>query len=463
MSEKLSLREKILISVCCVMFLSVFFEGRGISSADAKSPNSDLYEELQVFTDVLAIVQSDYVTKPENNDLVSGAIKGMLTTLDPHSSYLKPDFYKDFEMQSKGEFGGLGIEITVKDGLLTVVSPMEDSPAQKAGVKTGDAIIKIEGEYTKDFSLIDAVSKLRGPRGSAVNISVKREKVDGLIDIKVVRDVVKLKSVKKRYLGDGYGYVRLAQFMESTSSDLKKALEFLKKKNDGKELSGLVIDVRNNPGGLLTQAIRVSDLFLKEGIIVYTEGRVKKQKQKFYANDTGDEPEYPIIVLINGGSASASEILAGAFKDHGRALVLGTQSFGKGSVQTITPLNNGGAVTLTTALYYTKSGNSLQAKGVKPDIEVEQEEIEDEQVKKGNRRRVRESELPGAIHNPDGDNDPIKKINKTPTIATSSKPVNPEEDSIEEWRERDTQFNRAYDLLKTFNIFKPEVVTFEKN
>ncbi|MCB0337234.1 MAG: S41 family peptidase, partial [Bdellovibrionales bacterium] len=409
-------RERFFVSLCVALALALFVGGKNLPTVDAKSTeNTDLYDELKTFTDVLSIIRRDYVTEVENKTLVEGAIKGMLSALDPHSGYLDPDFYKDLQVQTKGEFGGLGIEITIKDGLLVVVAPMEGSPAEKAGIQPGDAIVKIEGKFTKEFSLVDAVKRLRGPKGSPITISVHRKNRQKLIDVTIIRDNITVASVKSRYLGDGYGYVRISQFMERTADDLKDALQALVKASGEPQLKGLVLDVRNNPGGLLTQAIRVSDMFLTEGVVVYTEGRVVTQKQEFFAHARGTEPAYPIIVLVNGGSASASEIVAGAFKDHGRALILGTQTFGKGSVQTITPLENGGALTLTTALYYTKNGNSLQAKGVTPDIELPLKAESKEERKE--RKLMREQDLPGAISNPDG-NEALRKINKTPKQDT---------------------------------------------
>ena len=452
--------EQYLIAVCVFLTGLVLFYGQGLLPASAKNEKDEkIFDELQVFTDVLSIVESDYVSKPKGRELVSGAIKGMLATLDPHSSYLEPDLYDDLEIQTKGEFGGLGIEITIKDGLLVVVSPMEDSPAAKAGIRAADIIVKIEGQLTKDYSISDAIAKLRGKNGTPVNITVQRGSTAKLIDYRIIRDTIKIRSVKKRYLGDGYGYIRVAQFMEKTSVDFQKALQDLKKQNNNEALKGLIVDVRNDPGGLLTQAIRLSDIFLKEGIIVYTDGRLESQKQKFYAKDTGDEPTYPLVVLINGGSASASEIFAGAMKDAGRALIVGTQSFGKGSVQTVTPLPNGGALTLTTALYYTKSGNSLQAKGVTPDVLVEQvfEDEGDSGTISKDPITIRESELPGAIKNPNGGTEPggvLQQINKTPSVKESKMPIDPEKTDLKEWQERDAQFQKANELLRTFNILK---------
>lgn len=465
MGSGFSAREKVLTGVSVLFGVALVFTGRQIPTVDAKEKSgSNLFEELKTFTDVLAVVKRDYVSEVENKKLVEGAIKGMLATLDPHSGYLDPDFYQDLQVQTKGEFGGLGIEITIKEGLLVVVAPMEGSPAEKVGVRPGDIIVKIDGKFTKELSLVDAVKRLRGPKGSPIQISVSRKGVSDLIDVTIIRDNIAVKSVRGRYLNDGYGYVRVSQFMEHTADDLKTALNEMVKENNGNELRGLILDLRNNPGGLLAQAVRVSDMFLKEGVIVYTDGRVDAQKQKFFAHARGTEPEYPIVILVNGGSASASEIVAGALKDHGRALILGTQSFGKGSVQTITPLENGGALALTTALYYTKSGNSIQARGVKPDIEVEAIAHDNDKLQ-GTRSpigEIREEDIPGAIQNPSsgesqgGEGGALKKINKTPSIRSDLTSINPEKEDLVEWGKKDNQFQRAFDLLKTFNILRPE-------
>ncbi len=467
----LSSRERILISLIFILAGILFIGGLSLPGVLARedSPDQALFDELKTFTDVLAIVQRDYVREAEGEELIGGAIKGMLSTLDPHSGYLEPDFYNDLQVQTRGEFGGLGIEITIKDGLLVVVSPMEGSPAELAGIRAGDAIVKIEGKFTKEFSLVDAVKRLRGPRGTPIEISIHRKGAPDLIDVTIVRDTITVKSVRSRDLGDGFGYVRINQFMETTADDLQKALRKLSLQGPDKKLRGLILDLRNNPGGLLTQAIRVSDFFLDSGVIVYTDGRVEKQKQKFFAHQEGTEEDYPVIVLINGGSASASEIVSGALKDHGRGLILGTQSFGKGSVQTITPLSNGGALTLTTALYYTKSGRSIQVTGVKPDIIVEPsesalDELEETEQMQEKRKpiRIREGDLPGAIKNPSGaSRAPMQKLNKTPTVGPDLDRLRPEDMPLKDLLASDAQLSRAYELLKTFSIFKPGTDTRE--
>ncbi|MCO6430026.1 MAG: S41 family peptidase [Deltaproteobacteria bacterium] len=451
-------RPKVYLLVSLISLILSF--GYLLPEVSAKDgSDSSLFQELKIFTDVISIVQRDYVREADSKKLVEGAIKGMLATLDPHSGYLDPDFYKDLQVQTKGEFGGLGLEITIKDGLLIVVAPMEGSPAEQAGIRAGDSIIKIEGKYTKEYSLVDAVKKLRGARGTPITLSIYRKGVAKLFDVTVIRDKITVKSVRSRYLGDGYGIVRISQFMEKTSDDLKSAIMQISGSIEDGELKGLILDLRNNPGGLLTQAIRVSDMFLKEGVIVYTDGRVENQKQKFYAHSRGTEPDYPVVVLVNNGSASASEIVAGALKDHGRALILGTQTFGKGSVQTITPLENGGALTLTTALYYTKSGNSIQLTGVKPDIEMdvkpEEENIKQQEEEENPLSGYREEDLPGAIDNPNGKRSPaniMQKINRIPSSG-SDLPTSLEKTELSELLKKDPQMERALELLKTFNIF----------
>jgi len=445
------------------IILGVFCTRLPILSAK-EADRSKLFEELRTFADILTIVQRDYVDDVKSKKLVEGAITGMLTNLDPHSGYLNPTFYKELQAETKGEFGGLGIEITNRGGLLTVVSPMEGGPAYRVGVKAKDIIVKINGVYTKNLTLMGAVKQLRGKKGTSVTISVLREGQDDLLDFTIIRDIIALKSIKYRYLSDGFGYLRITQFLETTASDLKKALAAMDKKVKSGQLKGLVLDLRNNPGGLLAQAVRVGDMFLKEGVIVYTDGRVEDQKQKYFAHVQGTEPEYPVVVLVNGGSASAAEIVSGALQDAGRSLIVGTKTFGKGSVQTITPLRNGGALTLTTALYYTKSGRSIQVTGVKPDIEVIEEEqgtAKTSSEKKGKKKGrssllIREGDLPGAIHNPNGagGEGALKKINKTPPTTPEVAYIDPETIKISEWLKRDNQFAKAVELLKTFDVFK---------
>lgn len=452
MRNRITLSRKSFLFLITGCFIALGFVLNFVHQVAAKeSGQGDPYRHLETFSEVLSLVEKNYVEPTDIKELVEGSIKGMLLTLDPHTGYLNEDFYRDLQVETKGEFGGLGIEITIKDGLLTVVTPIEDSPASRAGVRSGDKIIKIGDDFSKNFSLIEAVKKMRGPKGTPITISVKREGIDELIPITIVRDVIKVKSVRSRMLDDGYGYVRVAQFQEGTAAEFTKALLALKAKvkSEGK-LKGLVLDVRNNPGGLLTQAIRVSDLFLKEGVIVYTEGRLETQKQKYYAHDDKNEPEFPMIVLINGGSASASEIVAGALQDHGRSLILGQQSFGKGSVQTILPMKHGDALRLTTALYYTKSGRSIQAEGITPDVAVsdkpypsDSEELleEDESPK--------EKDLPGALKNPSKDKAAGEKEEHLTIGSRSAMKAD-----LSKLLKEDPQLAEALKLLKTLHIFQ---------
>ena len=328
----------------------------------------DSYERLKVFTEVLSLIQANYVDETKPRDLIYGGIKGMLETLDPHSSFLSPDIFKEMQVETQGSFGGLGIEITVKDRQLTVVAPIEGTPADRAGLHPADRIVKIDGNPTKDMTLIEAVKKLRGPKGTSVTLTILREESPGPFDLTLVREVIEVKSVRAKDLGDGIAYIRIASFQERTGKDLLKAIEQFQKNG----ISALVLDLRNDPGGLLNQAVQVSDLFLDKGqLIVYTEGRIKNQDLRFSAEHGAQVPKVPMVVLVNGGSASASEIVAGALQDWKRALVLGTKTFGKGSVQTVIPLSDGSGLRLTTAKYYTPKGRSIHGTGIVPDIVVE--------------------------------------------------------------------------------------------
>jgi carboxyl-terminal processing protease len=328
----------------------------------------EAYEKLKVFTEVLTLIQANYVEEVHSKDLVYGAIRGMLETLDPHSSFMPPEVYREMQVETQGSFGGLGIEITVRDRQLTVVSPIEGTPADQAGILTGDRIVKINGEPTKDMTLIEAVRKLRGPRGSQVTITIMREGFSEGRDFAITREIIEVHSVRSFDLGDKIGYIRLGSFQEKTARDLERALEQFQSSG----AQALVLDLRNNPGGLLSQAVQVADLFLKKGqLIVYTEGRARNQDLRFSAEHTKNLPQVPMVLLVNGGSASASEIVAGALQDHKRAVILGTTTFGKGSVQTVIPLNDGSGLRLTTAKYFTPRGETIHGKGITPDILVE--------------------------------------------------------------------------------------------
>ena len=331
---------------------------------------SDTYRQLNLFGDVFEKIRSDYVEKPEDAKLIESAINGMLTSLDPHSSYMDAKSFKDMQVQTRGEFGGLGIEVTMEDGQLKVVTPIDDTPASKAGVMSGDIIAAIDDEPVQGLSLNQAVEKMRGAVNTPVRLKIVRKGMSDPLDVKIVRDVIRIRSVRMRNEGGDIGYIRITQFNEQTFDGLKKAIEDLNKEIPADKLKGYVIDLRNNPGGLLDQAIAVSDAFLERGEIVSTRGRNADETQRFNARAGDLTKGKPVIVLINGGSASASEIVAGALQDHKRATVVGTRSFGKGSVQTIIPLGQNGAIRLTTARYYTPSGRSIQAKGIDPDVQV---------------------------------------------------------------------------------------------
>jgi carboxyl-terminal processing protease len=340
----------------------------------ARAAASDTYRELNLFGDVFERVRADYVEKPDDSKLVESAINGMLAGLDPHSSYMDPNSFRDMQVQTRGEFGGLGIEVTMEDGLVKVVAPIDDTPAAKAGVMANDIITKLDDEQVQGLTLNQAVDKMRGPVNTKIKLTIMRKGSDKPIDVTIMRDVIRVKSVRSHPEGEDVGYIRITQFNEQTTDGLKQSITDLNNQLGGDKIKGFIVDLRNNPGGLLDQAISVSDTFLDKGEIVSTRGRNPEETQRFNARPGDMIKSKPLIVLINGGSASASEIVAGALQDHKRATLVGTRSFGKGSVQTIIPLGAGnGALRLTTARYFTPSGRSIQAKGIVPDIEVLQD------------------------------------------------------------------------------------------
>jgi carboxyl-terminal processing protease len=369
----------------------------GVPSSSANAAGSDTYKQLAIFGDIFERVRNQYVTPPDDKSLVENAINGMLASLDPHSSYLNPEEAKDMRVQTKGEFGGLGIEVTMENDLVKVITPIDDTPAAKAGVRAGDYISAIDGESVQGLTLNDAVEKMRGPVDTPIKLTILREGADKPLEITVVRDIIKVKAVKYRVEND-IGYMKITSFTEKTFDDLQTAIDTIKAQVPADKLKGYVLDLRLNPGGLLDQAVSVSDAFLDHGEIVSTRGRDPKDISRFDARPGDLIDGKPMIVLVNGGSASASEIVAGALQDQRRATILGTQSFGKGSVQTIIPLGENGALRLTTALYYTPSGRSIQGKGITPDIKVEQplpENLKGQDVTRG------ESDLKGHIKGAD--------------------------------------------------------------
>lgn len=433
-----------------VVFLSIFI----ISSQRRSSAEGNVsdYESIELFTDVMAIVKRSYVEEVDTKKLIYGAINGMLSSLDPHSSFMPPDTYKEMKIDTKGAFGGLGIEISIKDGVLIVISPIEDTPAFKAGIKSGDMILKIDDKFTKDLNINDSVKRMRGVKGSKVILTIMRDGFDKPKEFPLIRDIIQVKSVRFHLMDGGYGYVRIAQFQEKTDDDLSKALKSMKEENKG-ELKGLIIDMRNDPGGLLDQAVKVADHFVPAGkMIVYTEGREKDSKMQFIAKKGDKEPNYPIVVVINSGSASASEIVAGALQDHKRAIILGTQSFGKGSVQTIIPLSDNSGLRLTTARYFTPNGRSIQAKGITPDIAVEAIELAKPNGKKDS-MHLREKDLENHFEGEDKEAKvDVKKDEKSidkKDDKTEKTPL-----KLEENLKNDYQVLRALDLLKGWELIK---------
>jgi len=435
------------VSLCLLISVVVFSQGKSLAVAK----ESETYEALRLFASVLDLIQRDYVEEVEPKKLIYGAINGMLTSLDPHSGFLKPEEFKEFQIETKGSFTGIGIEITQKDGVPTVVSPIEGTPADKAGLKPNDKIVKIGDKQTKDMTLTEVVKLLRGPKGTEVTISVFRDGWTGLKEFTLKRDVIPIRSVRFHKIEDGYGYIRVSNFLNKTTEDFKNALKELEGEKGG--LKGLILDVRNNPGGLLDQAVNISDEFIDSGLIVYTDGRVADQKIKFAAHPNKIQRNYPIVVLVNEGSASASEIVAGALQDHKRAIVMGTQSFGKGSVQVVNPLPDGSAVRLTIARYYTPNGRSIQAKGITPDIVVPfvPKEKTDTNGKDKKNSILKESDLKGHLR-PEGKTDekegkPQSKQEEVVAPAGDEIPVSGKEFVM------DNQIEEALRILKAWDIF----------
>ena len=431
-----------IVSVFFVVFLIGVLVGSGRSQKLSALPNS-MYEDLKVFTDVIGYIQKDYVEETKSKDLSYGAIKGMLETLDPHSAFMPPNMYKEMQEETKGRFEGLGIEITIKDGILTVVSPIEDTPAFKAGILAGDQIIKIDGDSTKNFTLMDSVKRLRGPRGSKVTITIMREGFTKPKEFTLVRDVIPVRSVRHELLEKNYGYIRISQFQEKTDGEFEKAMKALEEESKG-TLRGLILDLRNNPGGLLDQAVKISDRFIDSGLIVSVEGRKEDQRIKFYAHPDGQLSRYPLVVLVNGGSASGAEIVAGAIQDHGRGILLGTHTFGKGSVQTIIPLKDGSGLRLTTARYYTPNGRSIQAKGIVPDFIVNPSRPEEE----------KETVVPKLPSEKDLERHLMDSEKGMPKEKEKPRKEEAKKEVVKEKKPVDNQLERALELLKSWDVFK---------
>ncbi len=432
--KKSSIKISLLVIICLGSLLLL-----GLRNDSNSVLDKNIYKGIKTFNEVLDMVQKNYVDEVDSTTLIQGAINGMVKSLDPHSAFMTPDLYKELEVETQGSFGGIGIEITILKDVLTVVSPIEDTPAFVAGLKPGDQILRIDGKSTKDITIMEAVKKLRGPKETKVTITIMREKMTAPKDITLTRAIIQIKSVKVKGFDD-IGYIRIAAFQERTADDLNKALkEIVKKVNP---MKGLVLDLRNDPGGLLTQAIEVSDVFLKSGTIVSTRGRTKNMETKAESKDNGNELTCPIVVLVNEGTASAAEIVAGALQDNGRALIVGTQTFGKASVQTVIPLEDGSALKLTTARYYTPKGRSIQAEGIKPDIVVKYiKPKEDTENTVWWEDKVKEKDLKGHIKPAKEDGTQIDET-KDQEEKDSSDLVN------------DNQLKMAIDILKSWDIMK---------
>ena len=402
----------------------------------AKAAAADTYRQLNLFGDVFERVRADYVEKPNDQKLIETAINGMLAGLDPHSSYMEPKAFRDMQVQTRGEFGGLGIEVTMEDGLIKVVTPIDETPASKAGVLANDLITKLDEDQVQGLTLNQAVEKMRGPVNTKIKLTIVRKGADKPIELTLTRDIIRVRAVRSEVKGEDIGYIRMTQFNEQTTDGLKKAITDINAKISKDKLKGYILDLRNNPGGLLDQAISVSDAFLQKGEIVSTRGRNAEETQRFNARAGDLTDGKPVIVLVNGGSASASEIVAGALQDHRRTTVIGTRSFGKGSVQTIIPLGSGnGALRLTTARYYTPSGRSIQAKGITPDIEVLQDVPEDMKTKTDTKG---EASLRGHLKG-DAGKEETGSQSYIPPEAKDDKALNMAQDLL-----RGTQVNSAY-------------------
>lgn len=433
-----------MVSLCS----SVLAEKDSPLSAGVEDAQTLPFEELRTFTEIFGRIKQDYVEQVSDKKLLEDAIRGMLSGLDPHSAYLASEEYKELQEGTTGQFGGLGIEVGMENGFVKVVSPIDDTPAHKAGIKAGDLIVRLDDKPVKGMSLAEAVKMMRGEPGSKIVLTVVREGAEAPLKFEITRDIIKVKSVKSRLLEKNYGYVRISSFQSGTGEGLLEAIAELKKENDS-PLKGIVLDLRNNPGGVLNAAVDVSDAFIESGLIVYTEGRIKNSEMRFNATPDDVLNGAPIVVLINGGSASASEIVAGALQDHKRAIIMGEKSFGKGSVQTILPTSNGAAVKLTTARYFTPSGRSIQAEGIEPDVTLARVKLE--ALEKAQVEGIKEADLSGHLTNgnkQDKKSEDDGKDDEKETLDRNSDDTGPDIDV------RDYPLHEALNLLKGVSIWK---------
>ncbi|MFQ3573874.1 MAG: S41 family peptidase [Thermodesulfovibrionales bacterium] len=433
----MSKRKIIMVSASIFLLISIMFYARwAVTGVNAQSQSG--YEDLKLFTEVLSLIRKNYVEEVKTKDIIQGAIKGMVTSLDPHSAYLTPEAYKELQVETKGEFGGIGIQIGIKDNILTVIAPIDDTPAFRAGIKAGDKILKINNESTKNMSIHDAVAKMRGKKGTSITLTIHREGMKEPKDYTIIRDIIKIKSVKAKMLQDNIGYIKLTQFQEASARDMVKALDNLKKEG----MNALILDLRNDPGGLLNSAVEVVEHFLPpHKLVVYIKGKKGEKTEYFTEREKPGYTDIPMVVLVNQGSASASEIVAGALKDWNRAVIVGVQTFGKGSVQSLIPLSDGSGLRLTTAKYYTPKGTSIQGVGITPDIIVKLESKDSKDIPV-----VRERDLDKHLKGEQKIEDKVEK-------ETAPSEVDEKDD---------VQLQRAIDTIKTWKVFSKMTIDTKK-
>ncbi len=447
---KFNTRNFLILTLGLVMGISISIGHSVLAERDKPAANTSLpLDDLRAFTEVMNKIKSDYVEPVEDKTLLQNAIRGMLSGLDPHSAYLDADSFKDLQVSTTGEFGGLGIEVGMEDGFVKVISPIDDTPAQQAGIHAGDLIIRLDDTPVKGLTLGEAVNRMRGKPGSEIILTVVREGEEKPLKFTVKRAIIKVNSVKGRTLEPGFGYVRISQFQSNTGENMTNFITKLKQEN-GDKLKGLILDLRNNPGGVLNASVDVADAFLEKGLVVYTDGRLRDSHQKFNAKPVDVMKGAPLIVLINGGSASASEIVAGALQDHKRAILMGSKSFGKGSVQTVVPMDDGAALKITTARYYTPSGRSIQAEGITPDILLENVKISD--ADKPVVDVLKEADLSGHLQN-----------GNKPAEGTGIKPADAKQGAKDAKKEPEKLANTDYQLYEALNLLKGLVIMREKN